>query len=305
VDSLSAVPVEEAAEDFRPAPPKGPAPRHAPAKPEMAEELLEELPAEEVTDRPRPRRGRGREEDEDRGDHDRRGDIKPAGQWATRIFVLLVGLAGAGLAAMLAMVWASHLEIINEPEAARLFRDPMFSGPQQKELLKNVETAGNATTVLFICAGVGLLGALLAMFRFGLIGGLLMLGSVVAPAVFHPGTLMFTGLIALAGLLALFIRSHRSAVAAAERSAARGMRPSSGVLGYVGLAILGLFVVGFGGLVFVTTLGLWGAGTVALKLEVSKLKSAKALVDRGKIPPKDKEKDGPPKDGGKGKGGKD
>jgi Leucine-rich repeat (LRR) protein len=241
-DTLSAVPVEEEpAPERRPAPePRHAADRHGPDKaappktgtrkdapappPEL--EDVEELPEDD-----RPRRGRPDK---------KAAGPRPNGQVLLRVSVMVIGLLGAGFAAMLGYIWSDEQEKTT-PQMLALAKElgPMMGRP---DLVAIHAARGNAILFLYIGAGIGLLGAVLGLARLGIVGGILMIGSVVAAGVTHWPSLIFTCLLPVGGVLALFIVSGGAARRAAEKRAEQGKAPPSNTVGYV-LGVCGLVLV--------------------------------------------------------------
>jgi hypothetical protein len=157
----------------------------------------------------------------------RRPNVVPSRQVVLRVFVFLLGFLGSLAAVGLGGLWWS---LQNAGET-----DPMFQ----------------AYPLLFVAAGLGLVGGVLGGCRWGWFAGLLMLAGVAAPAVFAPASLGCTPFLLVGGVLAFFVRSQKGARAAAEKAAASGRAPVSGGAGQV----LGIVAASLGGVMVLTYFG--------------------------------------------------
>jgi hypothetical protein len=115
-----------------------------------------------------------------------------------------------------------------------------------------LDVHAHAYPFLFIAAGLGLCGAILAFGRLGLLAGPVMLAGAVGPAIYSTATLLFSGFLVVGGLLSFLIRSRKRALARAERALQEGEQPTGAlqVLGILAACFGGLLLLGYATLVF-------------------------------------------------------
>ena len=171
---------------------------------------------------------------------------KPASQAILLTYVVWMGLMGtvsAGIGAYTFQEKFSRPGDAAEMEKARAVAAIM---PKFKAEFDKLEGQKLSMPYLYAAAGAGVVGTVLAVCGFGLIGGVVLLAAPVAPTIFSPLTLVFTGFLALAGLMSFFIRSRAAAQAAADKRADAGLPPARrGALGILGAVFLGLVLAGY------------------------------------------------------------
>ncbi len=131
-----------------------------------------------------------------------------------RFIVFLLGVLGSVVTGFFGWFW---LDYINN----QALRDMAQDYDVNIGLIMPDYATDFADTVragMFMATGglLGALGSLLTVLRRGRQGAVLMILSVVGPAVFSPSTLMFTSLLAFAGLLSLLVRPAPAAVAVVD-----------------------------------------------------------------------------------------
>jgi len=116
-----------------------------------------------------------------------------------RFVVLLFGFLGVVMTA------AGGLAIMLMDEFFTALRDNEIKVPVLPYDNPTGVTTGNAGLFLFLAAFYGLIGVLMAFFRCGKQGGMLILIPVLATAFMNPFSLPFTALLLLTSLMCLFI----------------------------------------------------------------------------------------------------
>jgi hypothetical protein len=113
-----------------------------------------------------------------------------------RFLVLLLGLLGSGLAGAFGYL------VLSPGSGQELLRGyvPGMSAPS------DIFMAANAGYFLLIGAILGIFGSILAFFRCGPQGGVLMLVSLTGPAICLPQSLFGTALLGISGILSFFVR---------------------------------------------------------------------------------------------------
>ena len=162
------------------------------------------------------------------------------------MFVVFLGFAGAVFSGLLAYKWQTDMAVLNDPVKMKQARERAQTDPILAAKVARLDKLVIATYCLYAAAGLGLLGALLAIFHLGTVAGACLLIGPIAPAVLLPETLAFTGGLALGGILAFFIRSRRTAQMAAEMREAKGLPPARrSTLSIVGAILAALVVLGY------------------------------------------------------------
>jgi hypothetical protein len=120
-----------------------------------------------------------------------------------RFIVFLLGILGSLLCGFFGWYWidqANHGAIQKMATDAGLsFIAPNYTG-------EDFDLTMRAGVFLLAGTAIGLLGSLFTVLRYGRQGAVLMLLAVIGPAIFNLGTLVFTAVLALAGLLSLLVR---------------------------------------------------------------------------------------------------
>jgi hypothetical protein len=164
-----------------------------------------------------------------------------------RWVVLIIGLAGAGFCGFLGYRWWDTVKTVNprEVDASRLLVADASKANMEEEMKKydketvamyglmkltgaKVEDAAKLVDqydmrsksymAMFMAAGLGLLGALLAVARKGLLAALCFFVGLAVPVFFWAGTFVFVLPYVLAGILAVFVRPPAQETAAAAAS---------------------------------------------------------------------------------------
>jgi hypothetical protein len=132
-----------------------------------------------------------------------------------RIAVLILAILGSLGSGGVGVLWLWHTARDSQGvELGRMLVEQagVTDSAMRKEL---AEYDRRAKTFGFLLAGfaLGLVGGVLAMLGRGKSAAALLLTAVIGPAVLHPVVLIFTFLLAIAGVLALFVRPRRVALA--------------------------------------------------------------------------------------------
>lgn len=129
-----------------------------------------------------------------------------------RATVLVLGILGGLAAAFLGFSWYSDYDANRELiDAARELSDELGVDAAGLQAFGEIEGHIRASYVLMADLLVGILGGVLVFARKPVPGGVLMLAGVAVPAVLAPKSLVFTAILALAGVLALTVLRRKSA----------------------------------------------------------------------------------------------
>src|SRR5262245_5104927 len=216
--------------------------------PESAPALVSEIRVQPVAPAPHRANEERREEpaSRPRAEASRGRKVRPSSQLGLRSLVLVCGFLGAAAAGFLAYEWReAEVETKVFMDLARQLKVGQTGSPFGAEM-EEFDSRGEASPRLFVTAALSVFGAAWGFWRFGLVGGPLMLGAVVGPAIYVPKSLLFTALVAFGGLLCFLVQSRGRAIAAAERAtlSGRGRSPALIALGIAVVCIAGLAVLG-------------------------------------------------------------
>lgn len=125
-----------------------------------------------------------------------------------RIAVLILAILGAIGAGILGVIWVSDYEsgkdLVNLAGAL---------GGEEAVDVDEFHRLGIAAYMLLVAALLGVVGGILAFLGKGKIAGAIMLVGVAIPGFLAPMSLVFSGLLALAGVLAFLIKPKETAQA--------------------------------------------------------------------------------------------
>jgi Leucine-rich repeat (LRR) protein len=220
------------------------------------------LQGDDEHDAPRSPRNRkkGKDEPDDRRDSGKKADstdVKPKSHILKRILVFLLALSGTACCLTLALILHWESTLVSDPMVAPLFSDAaikrFLSDEDQnaartvglRDLKSKKEYLDRLFPVMLACAGIGFLGGILALIRYGVVAGLTLLAAFVVPVVYDPLSGLLTVFFLMGSVLAFFIRTHKSALKAAQKRADAGKPPASGTVGYVFAVLFILSVLGY------------------------------------------------------------
>jgi hypothetical protein len=132
-----------------------------------------------------------------------------------RFVICFLGLLGSLVIGFFGWLWlmpANSRELNSLAKADYGVEVPAIVMPNFGEF----ETTTWAAVFLAVGGVLGLMGCCCTLIRRGRHGGVLMLLAAIGPAVFNPMTTIFSGLLAFAGLLSLFVRPLPPAVDTVE-----------------------------------------------------------------------------------------
>mgnify|MGYP002777989176 CR=1 FL=1 len=221
------------------------------------------LQGDDEADAPRPPRDRkkGKDEPDDRRDSGKKADstdVKPKSHLLKRILVFLLALSGTACCLTLALILHWESTLVSDPMVA-----PLFAEINYKKFLPNLpdqdaargvgllnlkakkEYLDRLFPVMLACAGMGFLGGILALIRYGVVAGLTLLAAFVVPVVYDPLSGLLTVFFLMGSVLAFCIRTRKSALKAAQKRADAGKPPASGTVGYVFAVLFILSVLGY------------------------------------------------------------
>jgi hypothetical protein len=134
--------------------------------------------------------------------------------------VLYVGLIAATLSAVGGALTKREMEQLNARNADVLERvekemaDPLTRALSRRDMAADYETLSRGLwletvipNLLFVGAGLGVLGAILGFTRRRFGAAAVLLAAAVGPVLFAPIMVVFSGLLAVTALLALFVGS--------------------------------------------------------------------------------------------------
>ncbi len=126
-----------------------------------------------------------------------------------RVAVLILAILGSLSAGFLGYRWKTDADTVMPTiEAVRALA---ADDPTAQAKIQEVDRLVIATWCLLGAVGVGLVAGFVGFYGQGLIAAALLAAAVIVPAIFEPRTLVFTSPLALAAILALFIRKPRPA----------------------------------------------------------------------------------------------
>jgi hypothetical protein len=135
-----------------------------------------------------------------------------------RIAVLILGILGAfgsGCGGLLLQIGKNaskekleFVQVFGQAVAEDKDADPEKVA-EVKAALKAIHFLSISIPLLYAGTGIGLVGAFFGFFGRGKSAAALLLVAAFGPALFVPFSLIFTGILIVAGLLALFIRPKR------------------------------------------------------------------------------------------------
>ncbi|MBY0231552.1 MAG: hypothetical protein K2W96_19880, partial [Gemmataceae bacterium] len=170
---------------------------------------------------------------------------KPHPQLLLRLAVLLCGLAAAAVFALTAYQFGRMGAAGADPETERL-AGSVF-GSHLRAAVDELKPRTLVSYLLYSGAGLALLGGVLGFFRFGIVAGVLFLASAATPVSVYPRAGMFAGFQAAGMVLSFFVRTSRSARAAALQRQEDGLPETRGTLAVVGAVAGFLVLAGLGG----------------------------------------------------------
>jgi Leucine-rich repeat (LRR) protein len=218
-------------------------------KPMKAKPAAARLEGEDDEDAPRPAKRRAASDTGATA-----AEVKPKAQLLTRILVFLLALAGAAGCGVLYFSYSGMLQELSNPVFAQAATKIGQLPPDQQHQMRLLGLTNlrekrdfleGILPMLMIAGGASLLGGLLALLRLGILGGVLLLVAGILPPVYDPFSILLTVFPLLAAPLAFFIRTRRSALAAAQKRAESGKPPASGVVGYVFAVLFILSLLGY------------------------------------------------------------
>jgi hypothetical protein len=121
-----------------------------------------------------------------------------------RFIVFLLGLLGSLLTGFFGWFW---LDYVNCQVISELAQDyDVNIGVIMPDYVTDFENTVRAGMFLAVGGLFGIMGSLMTLCRHGRQGAVLMIVAALGPALFKPETLIFTSLLAFAGLLSLFVK---------------------------------------------------------------------------------------------------
>ena len=132
-----------------------------------------------------------------------------------RIAAFVVALLGVAASGLLGIKWLTDFSVEKSKPSYKQYvelgRELAKTDPEMKKKFELLDGMVRTAYAFVACAGIGLVAAVLVLKRQGLIGGVTLLVCGVVPVVFDgdPKMVLFTSLLLIAGILALFVRKKR------------------------------------------------------------------------------------------------